>query len=83
VANVILKPLQQALNDDDPIRAIIRNTCANQDGRTPGITMPSRDAQERLITTAYERAGLSLAHTGYVGYSHVTSTTDRSNGLTN
>lgn len=63
---MVLKPLDAALRDGDPIRAVIRNTMVNHDGRTPGITMPSQDAQERLITAAYERAGLNFAQTVYV-----------------
>lgn len=48
------------------IRGIIRNTAVNQDGNTPGITVPSTDAQEALIRKVYADAGLSLAATTYV-----------------
>ena len=41
VAAVILKPLSAALRDGDNIGCIIRETGVNQDGRTPGLTMPS------------------------------------------
>lgn len=34
---VMLKRLQDAIKDGDPIRAIIRGTATNSDGRTPGI----------------------------------------------
>ena len=34
---VIIKPLKNALRDGDTIRAVIRATGANQDGRTPGL----------------------------------------------
>lgn len=64
-AFIVIKPLDQALKDNDTIRAIIRNTGANQDGKTPGITLPSSDAQAALIRSTYERAGLDLADTGY------------------
>lgn len=33
---VIVKPLDAALKNNDVIRAVIRNTGANQDGNTPG-----------------------------------------------
>lgn len=42
---VILKPLQQALQDNDTIRSVIVATGINQDGKTPGITMPNGVAQ--------------------------------------
>lgn len=45
---VILKPLQQALQDNDTIRSVIVGTGINQDGKTPGITMPNGAAQGML-----------------------------------
>jgi acyl transferase domain-containing protein len=42
---VILKPLDQALKDNDTIRAVIAGIGINQDGKTPGITMPNGNAQ--------------------------------------
>jgi acyl transferase domain-containing protein len=45
---VVLKPLDQAIRDNDPIRAVIAGTGLNQDGKTPGITMPSGQAQGSL-----------------------------------
>ncbi|KAH7025271.1 putative polyketide synthase [Microdochium trichocladiopsis] len=65
VAGLVLKPLSAALRDGDRVRAIIRNTVLNQDGRTPGITVPSGEAQERAIRRAYKEAGLDL-HADYV-----------------
>ena len=58
---VFLKTLSQALADGDHIECIIRETGINQDGHTPGITMPSPDAQAALIRATYARAGLDLA----------------------
>lgn len=63
---VILKPLSDALKDGDTIRAVIRSAGSNHDGRTPGITQPSSEAQERLINETYEKAGLSLQFTRYI-----------------
>lgn len=61
-----LKPLSQALQDGDSIRAVIRNTGVNQDGRTPGITMPSGESQRALIRSVYSSIGLDPADTQYV-----------------
>lgn len=66
VAAVVVKPLEDALKDGDPIRAVIRNTVVNQDGRTAGITMPSADAQKSMIRTAYAELGMNPSETPYI-----------------
>ncbi|KAB8279532.1 ketoacyl-synt-domain-containing protein [Aspergillus minisclerotigenes] len=53
---IYIKPLDTALRDGDPIRAIIRSTSTNCDGKTPSITMPGSATQRQLIEKAYERA---------------------------
>ncbi|KAL7905494.1 putative PKS-NRPS protein [Trichoderma velutinum] len=58
VSAVLLKPLFKALEDGDHIECVIRETGMNSDGRTPGITMPSSDAQSKLIRQTYRNAGL-------------------------
>lgn len=63
---VLLKPLNRALADGDRIYAVIRGTAVNQDGRTPGMTVPSQEAQEALLRQAYRNAGLSPAQVQYV-----------------
>ena len=65
VGAVVLKRLSDALRDNDTIRAIIRASGANQDGRTLGITQPSTKAQTRLIKETYRKAGLSMGHTRF------------------
>ncbi|KAJ5084893.1 hypothetical protein NUU61_009472 [Penicillium alfredii] len=66
IACLILKPLANAIRDRNTIRAIIRGTGSNQDGRTPGITLPSATAQEALIRDVYSKAGLCPKDTGFV-----------------
>jgi acyl transferase domain-containing protein len=63
---VVLKPLDQAVKDNDAIRAVIVGSGINQDGKTKGITMPNGDAQVALMKSVYERSGLDVADTGYV-----------------
>jgi acyl transferase domain-containing protein/NADPH:quinone reductase-like Zn-dependent oxidoreductase/acyl carrier protein len=58
-AVVVLKPLARALADHDPIRALIRNTGVNSDGRTTGLSLPSEEAQRRLLREVYEGAGVT------------------------
>ena len=65
-ACIILKPLDKAIEDGDTIRGIIRNTGTNSDGRTHGITLPNKDAQESLIRKVYDAAGLDPRETAFV-----------------
>ena len=46
---LVLKSMLDALQDHDVIRADIRSTGSNQNGRTPGITQPSSQAQAAWI----------------------------------
>lgn len=62
----MLKPLKDAVAAGDKIRAVIRNTGMNQDGRTQGLSMPNGSAQAELIRSVYESAGLDPRDTGYV-----------------
>ena len=66
IGTVVLKSLAKALKDGDNIRAIIRNTAVNQDGKTQSITTPSRTSQQDMIFGVYARAGLDPRETSYV-----------------
>ena len=66
VACLVLKRADDAVRDLDPIRAVIRQTAINQDGRTRGMTLPNAKAQEELIRTAYTSANLDASITAYV-----------------
>lgn len=65
IGTLVLKPLSDALESNDPIHAIIRNTAMNQDGRTPGITLPSMSAQRALIEQTYRQVGLDVSDTDF------------------
>lgn len=65
VCVILVKSLAKALEDGDSIRAVVRGTAVNHDGRTPGINLPSTAAQEAMIRSAYENAGLGFSETGY------------------
>ena len=61
-----LKKLSDAMTDRDPIRAVIRGTAFNANGRTGGISHPSPDGQEAVMRQAYQDAGnLNPDLTGY------------------
>ncbi|MGW3424295.1 type I polyketide synthase [Streptomyces phaeochromogenes] len=57
VGAVVLRRLADALADGDPVYAVIRGTAVNQDGRSNGITAPSRWSQQEVMATACRRAG--------------------------
>lgn len=59
VLALLLKPLKSAIIDRDPIRAVIKGTRLNQNGRTQGITLPSADAQRRNMLDLYKELGIS------------------------
>ncbi|MCA0350998.1 MAG: SDR family NAD(P)-dependent oxidoreductase [Chloroflexi bacterium] len=63
---VILKPLQKALADGNPIYAVIRGSAVNSDGRTNGIMAPNRQSQEVVLQEAYRRAGVNPATVQYI-----------------
>ncbi|WEW58678.1 hypothetical protein PRK78_004146 [Emydomyces testavorans] len=73
VGTVILKRLSDALRDGNTIRAVVRGTGVNQDGRTPGITLPNGNAQVALIRDIYNKAGLEPEETPFIE-SHGTGT---------
>ncbi|KAF7505613.1 hypothetical protein GJ744_000622 [Endocarpon pusillum] len=56
---LLLKPIKNAIDDGDPIRAVIKGTRLNQDGRTQGITLPSASAQKENMERLYTELGLS------------------------
>ena len=62
-----VKRLDVALANGDPVRAVIRGTASNCDGKTPGIAHPSSESHEALIRSCYESAGLfDYSQTGFV-----------------
>jgi acyl transferase domain-containing protein len=63
---VLLKPLDAALRDRDPVRAVILHSGISQDGRTQGITMPNGHAQEELIRRVYREANIRPEDCGFV-----------------
>ena len=55
---VVLKRLADAQADGDRIWGVIRGSAVNQNGAAAGPTVPNGPAQERVIETALERAGM-------------------------
>lgn len=63
---IYIKKLSDAIAHGDPIRAVIRSTATNCDGKTPGLAVPSSETHEAMIRRAYKVARLSASQTGYV-----------------
>jgi acyl transferase domain-containing protein len=63
---VVLKPLRAALAAGDPVRAVVRATGVNSDGRTAGFSLPSREAQAALLRDTYARFGIEPDELDYV-----------------
>ncbi|KAK4113196.1 hypothetical protein N656DRAFT_730717 [Canariomyces notabilis] len=59
VSCVIVKRLADAIRDRDPIRAVVRGTASNSNGRTGGIASPSSTDQAAAIRAAYANAGIT------------------------
>ncbi|KAG8157981.1 hypothetical protein KVR01_012253 [Diaporthe batatas] len=56
---LILKRQSLAVADGNPIRAVIRGSAVNANGRTAGMSTPSSEAQEALMRAAYRQGGIS------------------------
>ena len=64
---VVLKRLQEAINDGDHIFAVIKGTAINNDGSIKaGYTAPGVDGQANVITMALESAGVKASEISYI-----------------
>ncbi|MFJ4187795.1 SDR family NAD(P)-dependent oxidoreductase [Kitasatospora sp. NPDC089509] len=66
VGAVLLKPYRRAVEDGDRIHGVILGSAVNHGGRTNGYTVPSPRAQQRAITDAMARAGVTPTDIGYL-----------------
>lgn len=67
VGAVVLKPLERALADGDPVRAVIAGSAVGNDGRSKDtFTAPSETGQAQTMRWAYEDAGISPSEVDYV-----------------
>ncbi|TDV41323.1 type I polyketide synthase [Actinophytocola oryzae] len=63
---VVMKRLADAQEAGDRILAVVLGSGVNSDGRSNGLTAPHPDAQRRLLTRAYAKAGVSVRALDYV-----------------
>ncbi|ROV97139.1 hypothetical protein VMCG_07466 [Cytospora schulzeri] len=66
ITAIYVKRLSDAVRDGNPIRAVIRGSGTNGDGRSMGIMSPSSEAHEALMRQVYERSGLDPNETAFV-----------------
>ncbi len=66
VGTVVLRRLDDALADRQPIYAVIAGSAINQDGKSNGITAPNRWAQVRVMQRAIDRAGVAARDIAFV-----------------
>ncbi|MFI1100521.1 type I polyketide synthase [Streptomyces melanogenes] len=67
VGVVLLKPLDRALADGDPIRAVIRGWGMNNDGAgSDTMINPALSGQRQMLQLAYEHAGIAVSDVDYI-----------------
>ena len=67
VGAVVLKRLEDALGDGDPVRAVILGSAVNNDGsRKIGYTAPSVEGQARVVSEALAMASVAADSISYV-----------------
>ncbi len=63
---IVLKRLSRAIADGDEIRAVLRGSAVNHDGRSMGLTAPNPVAQRELLRAALTDSGCDAAELDYV-----------------
>lgn len=63
---VLLKRLSKAMEDGDEILAVVAASGVNCDGKTSSLTVPSAEAQARLLEEVYRKAGITPGEISYI-----------------
>jgi acyl transferase domain-containing protein len=66
VGAILLKPLQEALKDNDHIYGVIKGSSVNHGGKTHGFTVPNPTAQASLIEEALNNANVQPDTISYI-----------------
>ncbi|MEM9214078.1 MAG: SDR family NAD(P)-dependent oxidoreductase [Cyanobacteria bacterium P01_F01_bin.150] len=66
VGAILLKPLDKAIADNDPIHGIIRGSAENHGGKATSPTAPNPVAQQELLVSAYTQAGITPDTVSYI-----------------
>ena len=62
----ILKPLDDALANNDHVYAVIRGSAIAANGFSKSLTMPSAEAQEMVMRNVYDRFNIPMSSVEYV-----------------
>lgn len=63
---VVLKRLDHARRDGNNVLAVVRASTVRQDGRTNGIMAPNGIAQQEMLRSVYEKAGIDPSAVDYL-----------------
>src|SRR5262249_11913931 len=63
---LILRALPDALSNGNRIHCVIKACAVNSDGKTVGISMPSRAAQSALLERVYQEGGVDPQHLAFI-----------------
>ena len=66
IAAVVLRRLDDALADRQPIYAVVRSSVTNHDGRSNGVTAPNRHSQVALMRRALSLAEVDAGQIAFV-----------------
>lgn len=66
VITMLLKPYSKAVNEHDPIYAVVNKTAIGHDGKSSSLTSPNMLAQKRLVERAWKEAGLDINKLAYL-----------------
>lgn len=66
IAALLLKPLKQALKDNDQIHAVIKGSAINHGGYTPSVTAPSVNQETQVILKAWDDAKIDPHTISYI-----------------
>ncbi len=66
VGSIFLKPLAEAIDDNDQIYAVINGSAVNHGGKTHGYSVPNPNAQAALIEKTLERSQVDPRSISYV-----------------
>ncbi|MBY0573448.1 MAG: polyketide synthase dehydratase domain-containing protein, partial [Undibacterium sp.] len=66
VGAIVLKPLQQAIEDGDHIYGVIKGSAVNAGGKTNGYMVPNPNLQAQLVQDALQGSGVDARQISYV-----------------
>lgn len=66
ITAIYIKRLDHAIRDRNPIRAVVRSTATNSDGKSIGLMTPNGKSHEALMRKVYLDAGLDPGDTVFV-----------------